>query len=180
MDVTPARMTCKSFCARNWADFGLWAVDSRSGNVFWFSVSLRDRLPKDPFCEPSWSNPSWALVLGSFGMPRFAMALLELQCDNSCSVSVTEVVGLWDFSLWRVDWGRGFIPPSPQIQSPPPGKKCWLPASCPPSVSPGCGEPPSVWNLTGFEKAWKLMSKPFLCTGQYWDLLFCPTQKQIP
>lgn len=138
-------MTCKSFCARNWADFGLWAA----GNGFWCSVSPQGRLPRVPLWDPLWS--SW------HGSARPGL-LWDAEVCHSTFWNSGGVISLRPFPVDH-GLGRGSHPPTRSWMALPQGRGCWSPTSCPP-----CGEPPSV----GFEIGWRRLSKPFLSIGQYW------------
>lgn len=102
--MMPARMACKSFCARNWADLGLWAA----GHGFWCSVSRRGCLPRVPLWDFLWS--SW------HGSARAGL-LWDAEVCHSTSWNSGGVISLRPLPVERGP-GQGFIPPTPSGQPP--------------------------------------------------------------
>ena len=106
--MMPARVTCKSSCARNWADFGLWAA----GDGLWRSVSAGLPAPS-PLVRLlvellTWECQGWAPVR-CWGLPQH---FLELWWSN---FSQTFPRGAWS--------GAGVHIPPPPVGWPPPGRR---------------------------------------------------------
>ena len=147
--MMPARMTCKSFCARNWADFGLWAA----GNGFWCSVSPRGCLPWVPLWGSLWS--SW------HGSARAGL-LWDAEVCHSTFWNSGGVISLRPFPVEH-GLGQGFVSPHPQLDGLPQEGGCWSPFP-----AHLVGSLPQFETSLGLKKDENVRANRFLSTGQYW------------
>lgn len=114
-------MTCKSFCAMNWANFGLWAASSSSGNVFWFMVPACSALMVLLTSEGKHWAPLGCWHLSSSTTVLYRSTILYwgwivLLCFLTTRCWAQRLFLTW--GVWTVS--GEFIPPSQVPCSPPP------------------------------------------------------------